>query len=87
MKTASEGEDFSAPSYTAGTTLQAYAKDLQKFVDSCPQLKEKIIICLLKINVEHDFVCLCVCVFTVLCILYKWLQVCFFCILFLEKIC
>ncbi len=32
-------------------------------------------ICLLKINVEHDFVCLC---FTVLCILYRWLQISFF---------
>ncbi|XP_073725970.1 coiled-coil domain-containing protein 106-like [Misgurnus anguillicaudatus] len=39
---ASDGEDFTVPPYTAGTTLQSYAKDLLKFLSSCPQLKSKI---------------------------------------------
>nr|XP_055036889.1 uncharacterized protein LOC129424301 [Misgurnus anguillicaudatus] len=39
---ASDGEQFAVPPYTPGTTLQSYAKDLQQFVASCPQLRKKI---------------------------------------------
>ncbi len=79
------GSTFLLPHILQGQLCKHMQK---KFVDSCPQLKGKIDNMPIK-NKCRTWFCVCVCVFffTVLCILYKWLQVSFFCILFLEKIC